>query len=704
MKAARSAVWYIARVEEPVWRQKLGALPATPGVYVFRDKQGAYLYVGKAASLKSRVRSYFQPSTTDQRFFIDRLQDELGDIETFVTQTEKEAALLENSLIKEYQPRYNFKLRDDKEFLSLRLAETAAWPRLEVVRRPKGDGARYFGPYHSASAARATLRLVNRHFQLRTCTDSDFAARVRPCLQYQIKRCLAPCVYEVDRAQYAEQVNNVGLFLEGRHDELIERLNVAMRSASDQLKYELAATYRDQIRAIESTQQAQRVSLVRDIDQDVFGYYRREEKVEFAVLMVRRGRVASVRTFDERNARLPDDELIGAFVTEYYLRGSFVPDEVLIPTPIEAAEGLTELLSEQKRGRVVLLRPQRGPKANLMRMAMENAAHAFREKQRSREDLGARLQTIAEKLGLPKPPQRFECIDVSHTGGQDTVAAIVAFRDGEPDRKRYRSFHIRGVSGGDDFGAMREALTRRFKRGKEGESGWELPDLLVVDGGRGQLGIALAVLSELQLEGLPVVGLAKEKQNVMGDELVDRVYVPGRKNPVEVRSASHGLVLLARARDEAHRVSNALRVRLGKGTRLRTRLDEIRGVGKKTRVALLRKLGSLEAISAASEEELIAAGAAPKQARVIVAHFRNTAPQAVASEEGALDQAFEPEAGAADLVEHPEQPGSNGAVESDAALASENDALAHAFEEQDDTDAAISGSPAAAPAADQAER
>jgi excinuclease ABC subunit C len=373
-----------------------------------------------------------------------------------------------------------------------------------------------------------------------------------------------------------------------------------------------------------------------------------------------------------RDAQLPDDELISGFVTEYYLRGSFVPDEVLIPTPIEAAEGLTEVLSEQKRGRVVLLRPQRGPKASLLRMAMENAAHAFNEKQRAREDLGSRLQTIADKLGLPKAPQRFECIDVSHTGGQDTVAAIVAFRDGEPDRKRYRSFHIRGVSGGDDFGAMREALTRRFKRGKENEAGWELPDLLVVDGGRGQLGIALAVLSDLEMTGLPVVGLAKEKQNVMGEELVDRVYVPGRKNPVELRSASHGLVLLARARDEAHRVSNALRVRLGKGQRLRTRLDEIKGVGKKTRVALLRKLGSMEAVSAATEEELVKAGATIKQARAIIEHFRTVAPDTVASEEGALDQAFsEPE---------PEAPQ---APESDAALLAETDALEHAFSEQD---------------------
>jgi excinuclease ABC subunit C len=624
---------------EASWKHKLDNLPSTPGVYVFKDAVGGYLYVGKAASLRSRVRSYFQASNSDTRYFIEHLQGELGDIETFITATEKEAALLEDSLIKQHQPRYNVKLRDDKEYLSLRLAQSASWPRLEVVRKPKDDGARYFGPYHSATAARSTLRLVNRHFQLRTCTDNDFNSRARPCLQYQIKRCLAPCVLEVDRVRYGEQVRNVGLFLEGRHDELLEHLGRAMQDASDTLRYEQAATYRDQIRSVESARQSQRVSIVRDIDQDVFGYFRQDDKVELAVLMARRGRVVGVRTFDVRDAQLPDDELISAFVAEYYRRGSFVPDEVLIPTRIEAAAGLSEVLSEQRGGKVSINRPQRGDKSKLLRMAMENAAHAFREKARAREDLGARLAVVAEKLGLPKLPKRFECIDVSHTGGQDTVAAIVAFRDGEADRKRYRSFHIKSVSGGDDYGAMREALSRRFRRGKEGEAGWDLPDLLVLDGGRGQLAIAQAVLAELQISDLPVVALAKEKLNVMGDELVDRVYVPGRKNPVELRSA-RGLLLLAQARDEAHRVSNALRVRLGRGQRLRTRLDDIRGVGPKTRVALLRKLGSLEAISAATPEELVAAGATSRQARSIIDHLRKDLPDSTESEEVALENAF----------------------------------------------------------------
>jgi excinuclease ABC subunit C len=623
------------------WRKKLDALPATPGVYVFKDEAGAYLYVGKAASLKSRVRSYFQASTSDQRYFIERLQDSLGDIETFVTDTEKEAALLENSLIKQHQPRYNVKLRDDKDYLSLRLDARAKWPRLEVVRRPKDDAVRYFGPYHSATAARATLRLVNRHFRLRTCTDAELAARTRPCLQYQIKRCLAPCVYDVDRAEYGEQVHNVGLFLEGRHDELVQHLSVAMREAAEQLKYELAATYRDQLRAVESTQQSQRVSAVRDLDQDVFGYFRKADKVELAVLMARRGRVIGVRTFDLRDVRLPDDELIASFVAEYYGLGSFVPDELLLPVNIEAAEGLSELLSERRGARVVIARPQRGPKAQLLRMAMENAAHAFREKARAQEDMQARLATLASTLGLPRPPQRFECIDVSHTGGKETVAAIVAFRDGEPERKRYRTFRIRSVAGGDDYAAMREALVRRFRRGKAAESGWDLPDLLVVDGGKGQLAIALSALAEIGISDLPLVALAKEKQNVLGEQLVDRVYLPGRKNPIELRSASHALHLLAQARDEAHRVSNAARLRVGKGERLRTKLDEIPGIGPKTRVLLLRKAGSLQALSEASEAQLVELGATRKQAAAIVAHLHRALPDAEVSEELALSHAFE---------------------------------------------------------------
>ena len=629
-------------------KSKLEGLAASPGVYVFLDKDGEPLYVGKAASLKSRVRSYFQPSTSDQRFFIERLQREIADLETYVVDTEKEAALLENSLIKQRKPRYNVKLRDDKEFLSLRLDPHASYARLEVVRRPKADGARYFGPYHSASSARATLRVVNRHFRLRTCADAELSSRTRPCLQYQIKRCPAPCVREVDAAEYGEQVRGVGLFLDGRHDELLSNLERAMAEAATGLRYELAATYRDQIRAIGATRQEQRVSEVTDLDQDVFGYFRSGERVELAVLLVRRGRVVTVRTFGLRELRLPDDELLSSFVTEYYGRGSFVPDEVLLPLRIEAASGLEQVLGEQRQGRVHVAWPQRGKKAALLRMAMDNAAHAFREKARAQQDASEKLVQIQHKLGLPKPPERIECIDISHLGGSHTVAVIVAFEHGAPDRKRYRSFHVRGVRAGDDYGAIHHVLERRLRRAQEGQSGWELPDLLVVDGGKGQLAMAERALRELGIEGLPLAALAKEKPSALGAQLVDRVYLPGRKNPIELRDGGSALLILAHARDEAHRASNLLRVRVARKTSVGSGLDAVAGIGRKTRALLLKALGSLREVELADVEQLVTAGATRRQAEAIVAHFHgaddgeldSSEEQAVASEELAIENAF----------------------------------------------------------------
>lgn len=610
-----------------VVRDKLDALPASPGVYVFRDREGAVLYVGKASSLRNRVRSYFQPGSSDGRYFIGLLATEVGDLETIVTATEREAALLENQLIKEHQPRYNFKLRDDKEFLNLRLDPKAPWPRLEVVRRPRGDAARYFGPYHSATAARQTLRLVNRFFQLRTCRDSEFRARVRPCLQYQIKRCPAPCVLDVDRAEYGRQVDDVTLFLQGRHDELQRDLERRMQDASAKLEFERAAALRDQMRAVQRVQEEQRVATAKDVDQDVVGLHRQADQAEVALLSIRGGRLVGVRTFDLADVSLPDDELVAGFVAQYYGSGdpggarTFVPDELLLPMAVEAMDGLAALLSEQRPPRAARVRvavPARGDKAKLVEMARQNAEHAFQEKARAKVDVEERLATVQKRLRLPAPPHRIECVDVSHTAGDDTVAAVVTLHDGEPDRKRYRSFKVRRAKAGDDYGAMYEVLSRRFRRGRDGQKGWELPDLLVVDGGKGQLGVAQAALRDLGVEGMPVAGLAKEKENVAGETLVDRVYLPGQKNPIAVRGA---LQMLALARDEAHRASNTLRRKLGKKRAFESPLEAIPGVGRKTRAALLETLGSLDAVKAADETMLLAAGATRRQAKAIRAWF-----------------------------------------------------------------------------------
>jgi excinuclease ABC subunit C len=622
---------------EDLLAAKLDSLPKAPGCYLFKDKAGEVVYIGKAKTLRSRVKSYFQESGSDERYFIPILRRIVRDLETVVTSTEKEAAVLENDRIKQHKPRFNVKLRDDKDFLCLRVDVTKDWPRLETVRRPSQDGARYFGPYHSAQSARRTLHLVNKHFQLRTCSDAELASRRRPCLQYQIKRCPAPCVMPVDRAWYGEQVRSVALFLEGRHDELTGELNERMQDASRNMEFELAAIYRDQLRAVDAVREQQRVVAVKDVDQDVVGVYREGSLVEVLVLQVRAGHVQDTLSFSLRGVELPDEEVLAGFLAQYYGEAAqaaeLIPDEILLPMLPDGAEGVAEWLGDLRGKKVALLVPQRGPRVDLIHMATENAAHAFREKQRSSDDIEGRLEELRERLRLPTLPRRIECCDISHLGGGDTVGSIVSLADGVPDRKRYRSFHVKGVADGDDYAAMYEVLARRFRRGKaaqllvEGEGAadpaleeaagkagtWDLPDLFVVDGGRGQLKVALSAAGDLGLFDLPIVGLAKERETAAGEKLVDRVYLPGQKNGIPLRSTSSALFFLARARDEAHRFANHLRKKLGKSRRLRSEIDDIPGLGAEVKKALLRELGSMAALREATDERILAVSGVTKR-------------------------------------------------------------------------------------------
>ncbi|MBN1611366.1 MAG: excinuclease ABC subunit UvrC [Polyangiaceae bacterium] len=627
-------------------QDKLESLPPQPGCYLFRDNEGKVLYVGKAKSLRARVRSYFQQGSSDERAFIPLLRRSLADLETIVTGSEKEAAILENSLIKEHRPRYNVKLRDDKDYLSLRLDLSHPWPRLELVRRPTSDGARYFGPYHSATAARRTLQLAEKHFQLRTCSNRELVGRTRPCLQYQIGRCPAPCVLAIDRDEYGAQVRAVALFLEGRHDELVLELEERMRVASGRLDYELAARYRDQLQAVQLVRQEQRVVSVTDRDQDVVGLYREGDLVELVVLCVRAGKVVEALSFSSKGVEVPDDEVIAAFVREHYRDGgtgsATVPDEVLVPALPDGSNGISDWLSDRRRENLAsasrpgptrcrLMAPQRGLRRGLLDLAEQNAQHAFEEKRRTDEDMQGRLERVRLKLRLPTTPERIECCDISHLGGRDTVGAIVALYRGAPDKQRYRTFHVTTTEGGDDYTALREVLTRRLLRARGGHkeahaapevsepperqvedrapaeepSGWELPDLLVVDGGRGQLAVALTAAHDLGIFELSIVGLAKEKEGPGGDKLVDRVYLPGQKNPIQLRPNSPELHILARARDEAHRFANRGRRAVGKRRRLASELDTIGGIGPKTRRALLAAFGSVERVLGASDEELL---------------------------------------------------------------------------------------------------
>ena len=496
-------------------RRKLETLPTQPGVYVMKDREGAVVYVGKAVSLRPRVMQYFQERSGDTRAFIPFLEDLLGDIEVMITPSEKDALLLENELIKKHRPRFNIRLRDDKNFISLRLSTTHPYPRLEVVRRVRKDGARYFGPYSSASSIRETLSIVNRHFQLRTCTDQVMQNRRRPCLQYQIKRCPAPCVYNVPQDEYQRSVDEVALFLEGKADELTAQLHGRMKDASGQLEYERAAQLRDQLHAIERSLEKQRTVLGDLLDEDVLGFHREGAALEVHMLFFRSGRLTGGRSFNFVKQEFPTEELLESFLDQYYESGAFIPKELLLPLPLADAEMREMWLSEKKGERVRVHVPERGEKVRLVEMAMENARHNFEERAKTQKGKLEALERLQSRLRLPRLPRRIECFDISTLQGQLTVGSQVVFTDGEPDKSGYRLFKVRGDAAGDDFASMYQVLTRRLKRGIEEKS---LPDLLVVDGGKGQLNVARAALRELGLElrDVPLAGLAKSR--VLEDE------------------------------------------------------------------------------------------------------------------------------------------------------------------------------------------
>ena len=611
----------------------LDRLPTSPGVYLMKDKRGKIIYVGKAANLRTRVRQYFQPASGDVRAFVPLLEGIVADIETVVTGNEKEALLLENNLIKRHQPRFNVKLTDDKNYLVLRLDPRAAWPRLEVVRKMADDGARYYGPYHSATACREALRVVNRHFQLRICTDHTLTSRKRPCLQYQIKRCLAPCVLPVPPDDYAEQVRFVGLFLEGKSDELLDDLRLRMKDAAGRTAFERAATLRDQVRALESVLESQRVVLDTFADQDVLGFHREGQAVEIVVLFVRQGKLVGNRAFSFGKQEFPDDEILSSFLGLFYDLQATPPAEVLLPFAIADADVKAEWLAEkrdkERNRKVEILTPQRGPRRALVELARKNAAASFVTRRDRGKDTEATLGRLQRRLGLAKIPRTIECFDISHVQGTDPVASMVVFEDGEPAKARYRTYRIKRATGGDDFASMYEVLSRRFRRAREStteDDPWRLPDLLVVDGGKGQLGVALAAARDVGIDirpgaGLPIVALAKERESVVAEpkpatqqpnsrsatSRPDRVFLAHGKDPIPIGPTSAEMFVLARLRDEAHRFAVGFHRSLRKRRTLRSALSSIPGVGPIRQRALLRHFGSLKKVGEATFEELLAA-------------------------------------------------------------------------------------------------
>ena len=677
-------------------RQKLADLPAEPGCYLMKDRSGEVVYVGKASSLRSRVRSYFDAGRGDDRAFVALLDDLLGDIDVIVTRSEKEAVLLENELIKKHHPRFNVRLRDDKDFIVLRLDERHPYPRLEVrrARQKRDDGARYFGPYSSASSIRETLRIVNRWFQLRTCTDHVFDHRKRPCILYQIHRCPAPCVYDVAREDYRQSVEDAIEFLEGREGELAERLRRRMEEAAVALRFEDAARLRDQLVAVERSLEKQRVDFTTwadAADRDVFGLYREGPDLVLAVLSMRRGKLQDARTYPFRQQEFPDEETLSSFLALYYDQNP-APEEVLLPLEVEGAWALAEVLSERRGRKVKLLTPQRGAKADLLEVAAKNAAQGFKswhEKDERREEA---LLALTRALHLAKEPRWMECYDISTFQGAIAVGSGVSMKDGEPDKANYRRYKVKGIAGQDDFAMLYEVITRRLKRALAEAC---FPDLLVIDGGKGQLNAALAAAHDLGVatkpapgnEGVPFVemaGLAKSRLVEYGTarvvsgrrrarsaaaELVDaadaaqrgfvselertpeRIFLPGRKDPLVLRQNSAELFLLARLRDEAHRFAITFHRKLRRSRNFQSVLEEIPGIGAGRRKALLRTLGSLKRVKEASLEEIARVeGFGPKAAQAVWDFFHPAegapVPDGVAK---ALEEAAAPEVTEADI-------------------------------------------------------
>lgn len=592
-------------------QEKLDALPNQPGVYLMKDRAGKIVYVGKAVNLRSRVRSYFNQGTSDTRAFVALLDRVLGDLETVLVSTEKEALLLENELIKKYRPRFNVQLRDDKNYLCLRLELSHRYPRLETVRRPKKDKAKYFGPYASASSIRETLRVVNKYFQLRTCTDYALENRRRPCLLFQIGRCPAPCVNPIAPEDYRRNVDAVVLFLEGRSAPLIESLRARMKTAASKLEFEEAARLRDQVIALQRSLERQTVATTDEIDQDVFGLHREADRITIYLLHVRGGRISGGQAH-HFVSEFPDDELLSSFANQYYGDENFVPNEVVLPSAIESeARALEELLTESKGERVRVTVPARGEKVELVKLASKNAERSFSERKRSREEVEAVLEKLKARLHLTRVPHRMECFDISHTQGTSIVASQVASFDTEPDKARYRRFKIKTVTQNDDFASMHEVLTRRLRRGKAQN---DLPDLIVIDGGKGQLASAWAAMRDCGIEGVDLVSLAKSRDLEVADrdeeskKSPERVFLVGRKEPIVLPQNSPELFALTRLRDQAHRFAITYQRKVSRRRGLSSHLDQIPGVGATRRTALLTHFGSLKRIKEASIEELAAVG------------------------------------------------------------------------------------------------
>jgi excinuclease ABC subunit C len=567
-------------------------LPQSPGVYLFKAGGGGVLYVGKAKDLRKRVKAYFQGREQDVKTSI--MLSKVGQIDHIATHTEKEALILEDTLIKEHHPRYNIQLRDDKRYPLLRLSVGEPFPRLSVVRRTREDGALYYGPFPSATSMRETLKVIHKAFPLRRCSPTQFAHRSRPCLNFQMNRCLGPCCNEVSEEEYGRIVDQVRLFLEGKSDLLIEELRRRMDQEAEALKFEAAARTRDRLAALERIIEAQQVVSHDSFHRDAVGLARGGGKIGIQVLFVRGGRLLGGRFFAIKDAGVPDQEVVSTFLHQFYEEGQFIPQEILVEVPLDDATLLEEVLGERGKKKVRIRRPRKGKgRYDLLQMAQENAQGKLLG-QLQGEDA---LQELKERFSLTQVPAKIEGFDISNLGGGMAVGSMVVFEQGELAKDRYRRYRIKGVEGIDDYAMTYEVLLRRLSRGKEEG---DLPDLVLIDGGKGQLNVALEVLRELEIKGVDALSLAKKRR----PEEAEKVFLPNRKEPIPLRGSSPASLLLQRVRDEAHRFAITYHKRLRGSKMASSILDGIPGIGKTRKRVLLEQFGGLEGVFQASPEDL----------------------------------------------------------------------------------------------------
>jgi excinuclease ABC subunit C len=591
-------------------KDKLEQLPTRPGVYLFKDAAGKVLYVGKARVLRDRVRSYFQAARPLDLFRM-HLATEIADLDLVVTDSEMEALALENNLIKRHQPPYNVRLRDDKNHPYLKLTLAEEYPRLFIVRRPGEDGNAYGGPYIPASLARRSAALARRLFGIRTCKEALDGRRSRPCLQYQIKRCLAPCVAEICTIErYREAAENARLFLEGRTDEVARRLREEMATAAREERYEVAASLRDQLQALLRLEAPQKITTTDIEERDLIGAHVEGERAAIQVFSVRDGKVVSREGFLLDRLAEPA-RVLADTLQQYYADGRYVPREIVVPEELPDRELLEAWLGARRGTNVRIHVPQRGEKLRLLELVVRNARLAFElEWKQPRQQSQELLRALRDLLELEVEPQRIECFDISNIQGSDVVASMVVFEKGLPKKSDYRKFRIRSVSGlPDDFASMREVVGRRYKRLLEENK--ELPDLVLIDGGKGQLGAAIEALEELGLGEQAVASLAKREE---------LIFVRGHEEPIALSHHSPVLQLVQRVRDEAHRFAIGYHRTLRSRRTIASELDDIPGVGPAKRRKLLSAFGSLRGVRGATEGELAGVVGRAMAAR-LRAHF-----------------------------------------------------------------------------------